>query len=98
MALDDIRFANLLDESGSERGGTDIPVCDRPRAPRALLFDMDGTLTEPYLDFEAIRREMGIAPGCWLLEAIAAMPPTERAAAESMLHRHEEAAATDQRS
>jgi beta-phosphoglucomutase-like phosphatase (HAD superfamily) len=36
---------------------------------------MDGTLTEPYLDFEAIRREMGVAPGRWLLEAIAAMPP-----------------------
>ena len=56
---------------------------------------MDGTLTEPYLDFEAIRREMGVAPGRWLLEAIGAMPAAERAAAEAILHRHEESAATN---
>ena len=56
---------------------------------------MDGTLTEPYLDFEAIRREMGVAPGGSLLEAIAAMPAAQRAAAEAVLHRHEETAATN---
>jgi HAD superfamily hydrolase (TIGR01509 family) len=56
---------------------------------------MDGTLTEPYLNFEAIRREIGIAPGCWLLEAIAQMPPPQRATAQAILHRHEETAATN---
>jgi HAD superfamily hydrolase (TIGR01509 family) len=63
--------------------------------PGALLFDMDGTLTEPYLDFEAIRREIGIAPGCALLEAIAAMEPGARTEAETILHGHEESAATN---
>ena len=28
--------------------------------PRAVLFDMDGTLTEPLLDFARINSEMGI--------------------------------------
>ena len=63
--------------------------------PRALLFDMDGTLTEPLLNFAAIRVEMGIAADSPLLEALAQMTPGERTAAEAILHRHEERAATE---
>ena len=37
-------------------------------APAAILFDLDGTLTEPLLDFPRIHREMGIGdrgiPAC----------------------------------
>lgn len=61
--------------------------------PRAVLFDMDGTLTEPALDFARIRADMGIADGRPILEALAAMTGDHRRAAEAALHRHEEAAA-----
>src|SRR5689334_2066126 len=40
------------------------------RLPRALLFDMDGTLTRPYFDYPAIRAEIGVVEG-GLLEYIA---------------------------
>ena len=30
---------------------------------KAFIFDLDGTLTVPELDFAAIRAEMGIAEG-----------------------------------
>jgi HAD superfamily hydrolase (TIGR01509 family) len=62
--------------------------------PRALLFDMDGTLTEPYFDFPRIRAEIGIGDRP-LLETIAQMPPAERAVAEAILHHHEHRAATE---
>ena len=60
--------------------------------PRAVLFDMDGTLTEPLIDFDAIRRDMGIGPGP-ILEAMARMSPAERAVADAVLFRHEDDAA-----
>jgi HAD superfamily hydrolase (TIGR01509 family) len=64
-----------------------------PRAteacPRAVIFDLDGTLTEPLLDFEAIRREIGIASGLPIIEALEGRPEAERARAEEILRRHE---------
>ena len=63
------------------------------RLPRAILFDMDGTLTEPYLDFPLMKREMGIAIDRPILEALAEMTAGNRAKAEAVLHRHEEVAA-----
>jgi HAD superfamily hydrolase (TIGR01509 family) len=60
--------------------------------PRAVLFDMDGTLTEPMLDFPRIKAEMGIGDRP-ILEALVEMSGAERAAAEAVLHRHEELAA-----
>jgi HAD superfamily hydrolase (TIGR01509 family) len=62
--------------------------------PRAVLFDMDGTLTEPMLDFPRIKAEMGIGDRP-ILEALAEMSGPDRAAAEGVLHRHEELAAAD---
>ncbi len=60
--------------------------------PRAILFDMDGTLTEPLIDFEAIRRDMGVGPGP-ILEQMSRMAPADLAVAESVLFRHESEAA-----
>ena len=60
--------------------------------PRALLLDMDGTITEPMLDFPRIKREMGIGTRP-ILEALAEMNDGDRAAAEAVLARHEEEAA-----
>src|SRR4051812_30711015 len=63
------------------------------RGPRAILFDMDGTLTRPYLDFPRMKQEMGIPLERPILEALAEMEPVERRRAESILYRHEEIAA-----
>ncbi|MEA2708705.1 MAG: hypothetical protein QOF78_1306 [Phycisphaerales bacterium] len=65
------------------------------RLPRALLFDMDGTLTEPALDFPAIKAAMGIPVTRPILEALAEMTPTDRAAAEKILHEYEDRAAVE---
>ncbi|MCC6423420.1 MAG: HAD family hydrolase [Phycisphaerales bacterium] len=62
------------------------------RLPRAILFDMDGTLTEPLLDFPRIKAEMGIGNRP-ILESLAMMTPADRQAAEAILHRHEDQAA-----
>jgi HAD superfamily hydrolase (TIGR01549 family) len=50
---------------------------------------MDGTLTVPYLDFNAIRCEIGIAPAQPVWETIVAMSPEDRRRAEAILLRHE---------
>jgi HAD superfamily hydrolase (TIGR01509 family) len=42
------------------------------------IFDMDGTLTVPAHDFDAIRRELGLSLGKPILEQLAELP-TERA-------------------
>ena len=60
--------------------------------PAAVLFDMDGTLTAPLIDFDAIRRDMGLSPGP-ILERMAQMNPADRAAADAVLLRHEDDAA-----
>lgn len=65
---------------------------ERIPPPRAVIFDLDGTLTEPLLDFEAMRREIGIAPGLPILEALEGSSAAERARAEEILRRHELAA------
>lgn len=61
---------------------------------RLVIFDLDGTLTRPALDFDAIRAEIGIASGS-ILEAVAAMPPADRSRAEAILARHEAEAAAN---
>ena len=60
--------------------------------PQAILFDMDGTLTRPMLDFDAIKREMGIGSRA-ILEAMAEMNAADRQRCEIVLDRHEELAA-----
>ena len=58
-----------------------------------MLFDMDGTLTAPYFDFPAIRREIGVDGP--ILEAIEKMNSAKRQAAEEILHRHEDRCAAE---
>lgn len=60
----------------------------------AVIFDLDGTLTEPFMDFDMIRRQMGIVSGepC-ILGALETMSPAERRHAEAVLYAHEKAAA-----
>lgn len=61
---------------------------DHRRKRAAVIFDLDGTLTKPYLDFDAIRREIGIERGP-ILEAISTMNSAVRQDAEVILLRHE---------
>jgi HAD superfamily hydrolase (TIGR01509 family) len=64
-------------------------VTDGAPAPRAVIFDLDGTLTEPLLDFDAIRKEIGLAPGLAVLEQLDAGGAAVRARGEAILRRHE---------
>jgi HAD superfamily hydrolase (TIGR01509 family) len=60
---------------------------------RAVIFDLDGTITEPYFDFDAIRVEIGIGKdGGPVLEAMEKMTPEHRHRAEAILLYHEDKA------
>ncbi len=59
----------------------------------AFIFDMDGTLTVPVLDFAAIRAEIGVPSGNDLLVQIEAMDPADRRRAHAVIERHEADAA-----
>jgi len=50
---------------------------------RGIIFDMDGTLVDSRLDFDAMRLEMGLPVGVPILEALADVP--EGPAREQML-------------
>jgi HAD superfamily hydrolase (TIGR01549 family) len=54
----------------------------------AIIFDLDGTITKPFIDFDAIRRDIGIASGT-ILEAMAQMDAAARSRAEEIVLRHE---------
>lgn len=45
-----------------------------PMRPRGMIFDLDGTLVDSALDFDAMRRDMGLPPGRPILEALAEVP------------------------
>ena len=60
---------------------------------QGVIFDMDGTLVEPLLDFAAIRRQLAIAPQEGILEAIEHMPAPRRDEAHRTLLDMELAAA-----
>src|SRR5205085_1814197 len=62
-------------------------------AVRGVVFDLDGTLVVQELDFEAMRREIGLPSGTPLLEALDGMAGAAHAAAVEVLRRHELAAA-----
>ncbi len=63
---------------------------------KAVIFDLDGTITEPFFDFDAIRREIGFRPDAGpILELMEKMTPRERLEAEGILHYHEERAVSE---
>lgn len=58
---------------------------------KAVIFDLDGTITEPFFDFDAIRAEMGLTREdgpVW--EAMEQMEPQRRKEVETILHYHEQ--------
>ena len=60
---------------------------------KAVIFDLDGTITQPHFDFDAIREEIGLPANSGpLLETMAKMSHTQRQRAEKILHSHEKQA------
>jgi len=63
---------------------------------KAVIFDLDGTITQPYFDFDAIREEIGLdRHGGPILEAMEAMTVAQRRRAEAVLQFHEERAVAE---
>ncbi len=62
--------------------------------PQIVIFDMDGTLTLPAIDFDRLRAEIGIESGT-ILEALETMADDERARAHEIIEDHERIAARD---
>ena len=60
-----------------------------------LIFDMDGTLTRPTLDFDKIRQEIGVGPGD-LAHRIGMMPKKEQDRAWAIVEEHERRAMREQ--
>jgi beta-phosphoglucomutase-like phosphatase (HAD superfamily) len=60
---------------------------------QAVIFDMDGTLIEQMLDFDAIRAELGVSPRDGIPEAIPRMPPEAARRAGAKLPARETSAA-----
>ncbi len=68
----------------------------RDMSIKAVIFDLDGTITQPYFDFDVIREEMGLdrnSGPVW--ESMEKMSPKQRRDAEQILHFHEERAVTE---
>ncbi|MHC5111068.1 MAG: HAD family hydrolase [Planctomycetota bacterium] len=63
-----------------------------PRKDSAVIFDFDGTLTKPHLDFDAIRREIGLGSGP-ILESLEQLSPEDRTRGMDILIRHETSSA-----
>ncbi len=65
---------------------------------KAVIFDLDGTITQPYFDFDAIREEMGLARDSGpVLESMEKMTAQQRQEVEKILHYHEQKAVTESR-
>jgi len=60
---------------------------------KAVIFDLDGTITQPYFNFDAIREEIGLARDSGpLLESMEKMDPQLRQKAEKILFIYEQKA------
>ncbi|MGB9623364.1 MAG: HAD family hydrolase [Phycisphaerae bacterium] len=58
-----------------------------------MIFDLDGTITRPYLDFAAIRAEASLDASQPILEQMEKLDAARRAQVQAILERHEEEAA-----
>jgi HAD superfamily hydrolase (TIGR01509 family) len=63
---------------------------------KAVIFDLDGTITKPYFDFDAIREEMGLDRNSGpVLEIMGKMTGRQRSKAEKILNYHEQKAVSE---
>ncbi|MHC4423352.1 MAG: HAD family hydrolase [Planctomycetota bacterium] len=64
----------------------------------AVIFDLDGTITQPFFDFDTIREEIGLPKDSGpVLESMEKMSAEQRKEAERILHFHEMRAVTESR-
>lgn len=59
------------------------------RPVRAVAFDLDSTLTRPYLDFGRLRQQLGLVEGD-ILQWVAELPPLEQAHALRVIEAFEQ--------
>ena len=59
--------------------------------PLGVIFDMDGTLTEPTIDFAAMRADLELPTGD-ILAHVESLSGVARERAEAIIHDHEESA------
>ena len=63
---------------------------------KAVIFDLDGTITRPYFDFDLIREAIGLDRNSGpILESMEKMTPQERLRAEKILDSYEQKAVDD---
>jgi len=63
---------------------------------KAVIFDLDGTITQPYFDFDVIREEIGLSKDSGpVLESMEQMTAQQRQDAEKILYYHEQKAVTE---
>ncbi|MHC5040388.1 MAG: HAD family hydrolase [Planctomycetota bacterium] len=60
---------------------------------RGVIFDLDGTLLKPAIDFRALRKEIGAPEACDLIEYLKTLPPRRRFEAQAIIEAHEKGAA-----
>jgi HAD superfamily hydrolase (TIGR01509 family) len=65
-----------------------VKIADVPMTIHGVIFDMDGTITEPYLNFRNIERESGLT-GVDLVDYMLTAPPDERERIRKLLERFE---------
>ena len=56
---------------------------------RTVLFDLDGTLTVPLIDFDALRARLDLPAGVPLLHALAPLPEERRVHGMQVIHQAE---------
>ena len=61
---------------------------------RGIIFDLDGTLVDSRLDFDAMRLAMGLPAGTPILEALSHLDPDRAGACRVILDEHELAGAS----
>jgi HAD superfamily hydrolase (TIGR01509 family) len=59
------------------------------RPLHAVAFDLDSTLTRPYLDFRQLRQQLGLPEGD-ILQWLATLPPTKQAQALQVIEAFEQ--------
>ncbi|MCC7508774.1 MAG: HAD-IA family hydrolase [Planctomycetes bacterium] len=60
---------------------------------RTVVFDLDGTLTVPEIDFDGLRRSLNLPAGVSITHAIAGMQPDQQRAAMQIVQAEERRAA-----
>ena len=48
------------------------------KKPKVVVFDMDGTLVESFLDFKALKKQMGFSEDSYVLEALEEVTDSEK--------------------